>query len=245
MTRLVFIGLSLVLNTSIVWANSAPVVSNVLARQRPGTTLVDITYDVTDADGDLLIITLQMSDDGGRTFRVQATSLEGDFGFAIEPGVGKRIEWDAGADVPDTYGTDFRPKIIADDGQVTPPPSGGGGGEPLRVTLPGGETMDFIWIEPGTFTMGSPTSEPNRGSDETQHEVTISQGFYLGQFELTQAQWQSVMETQPWSGQTYTRVDPTHPAVHISWNDIQTAIPGEGCSISGIVPSDSFTQRRA
>ena len=41
--------------------------------------------------------------------------------------------------------------------------------------------------------MGSPLSEPDRRSDETQHEVILTQGFYLGKYEVTQAQYQSVM----------------------------------------------------
>jgi len=48
-------------------------------------------------------------------------------------------------------------------------------------------SSEFVWIESGTFTMGSPESEPRRSSDEApQHEVTISEGFYLGQHEITQ-----------------------------------------------------------
>ena len=49
----------------------------------------------------------------------------------------------------------------------------------VTVDLPGGATIDFVWIEPGAFTMGSPDAELGRGSYEgPQHEVTISQGFY-------------------------------------------------------------------
>ena len=47
--------------------------------------------------------------------------------------------------------------------------------------------MNFI--PSGTFTMGSPTTEPGRGTDETQHSVTISRGFFMGQTEVTQGQW--------------------------------------------------------
>ena len=203
-------------------ANRAPVVSNVHAVQRPGTMLVDIYYDVHDADGDAMTISVQISDDGGQTWRVPAeTFVEGsDVGLRITSGTGKQIVWDAGADAPDVYGANFRPKIIADDGQ------GSGGGEGvLTATLPGGATMDFVWIEPGTFLMGSPESEPGRYSSEgPQHEVTISQGFYLGKCEIAQAQWQSVMGTTPWSGQSYVQENPQHPAVYISWNDVQEFI---------------------
>ncbi len=53
--------------------------------------------------------------------------------------------------------------------------------------------LEMIWVEPGTFTMGSPTTEAGRSTNETQHEVTLTQGFYLGKYEVTQAQYQAVM----------------------------------------------------
>ena len=43
--------------------------------------------------------------------------------------------------------------------------------------------MDMIWCPPGTFTMGSPTDEVGRGSDETEHNVSLTRGFYLGKYE--------------------------------------------------------------
>jgi formylglycine-generating enzyme required for sulfatase activity len=54
-------------------------------------------------------------------------------------------------------------------------------------------SMDMIFCPPGTFTMGSPTNETGRGGDETEHSVTLSHGFYLGKYEVTQAQYQTVM----------------------------------------------------
>ena len=47
-------------------------------------------------------------------------------------------------------------------------------------------------ILPGAFTMGSPRSEALRGSDETQHVVTISRGFWMGEYLVTQADYQAV-----------------------------------------------------
>ena len=83
-------------------------------------------------------------------------------------------------------------------------------------------SMDFVWIEPGTFMMGSPESEPGRYSDEGPvHEVEISRGFWLGKYEVTQGEWESVMGTTPWSGESYVRLNPSHPAVYISWDDVQ------------------------
>ena len=57
--------------------------------------------------------------------------------------------------------------------------------------------MDMIFCPPGTFTMGSPSSEAGRGTDETQHQVTLTNGFYLGKYEVTQAQYETVMTGIP------------------------------------------------
>ena len=53
--------------------------------------------------------------------------------------------------------------------------------------------MDMIWCPPGTFTMGSPTTEAGEATDETEHNVSLTQGFYLGKYEVTQAQYEAVM----------------------------------------------------
>ena len=87
------------------------------------------------------------------------------------------------------------------------------------------DDIEMVWIEPGTFQMGSPSSEPGRDSDEGPvHEVTISQGFYLGKYEVTQGQWESVMGTRPWQGRSYVRSGPNYPAVFVSWGDAQEFI---------------------
>jgi serine/threonine protein kinase/formylglycine-generating enzyme required for sulfatase activity len=55
--------------------------------------------------------------------------------------------------------------------------------------------IQLVWIDPGTFLMGSPKSERNHSSDETQHRVTISKGYWLGKYEITQGQWENLMGT--------------------------------------------------
>jgi formylglycine-generating enzyme required for sulfatase activity len=57
--------------------------------------------------------------------------------------------------------------------------------------------MVFRRIPAGTFTMGSPAGELGRISNETQHQVTLTQPFYIGVFEVTQKQWERVMGTWP------------------------------------------------
>ena len=56
--------------------------------------------------------------------------------------------------------------------------------------------MDMIWCPPGTFTMGSPTTEAGRGTDETEHNVSLTHGFYL-KYEVTQAQYEAVIGSNP------------------------------------------------
>jgi len=66
------------------------------------------------------------------------------------------------------------------------------GPKPLTVSLGGGVNMTMNWINPGTFQMGDPT-----GGDMTwaqpQHSVTLTKGFYMGIYEVTQEQWTAVM----------------------------------------------------
>jgi sulfatase modifying factor 1 len=53
--------------------------------------------------------------------------------------------------------------------------------------------LELRWCPPGRFRMGSPVDEPDRRSDEGPVEVTLSRGFWIGKFEVTQAQWRRLM----------------------------------------------------
>ena len=59
--------------------------------------------------------------------------------------------------------------------------------------VPSANNMEMLWVDPGTFTMGSPVTETGRSSDETEHNVTLTRGFFLGKYEVTQAEYQAVM----------------------------------------------------
>jgi formylglycine-generating enzyme required for sulfatase activity len=74
--------------------------------------------------------------------------------------------------------------------------------------------LEMIWVQPGTFTMGSPTTEADRGKDETQHKVTLTNGFYLGKYEVTQSQYEAVMNHNPSKFKSENR-----PVEMVSWND--------------------------
>ena len=85
----------------------------------------------------------------------------------------------------------------------------------------------FVWIKPGTFMMGSPDN-----SDEgPQTQVTISHGFWMGKYEVTQAEYQAVVGSNPsyfrngidgknngGTGSTITN-ELLHPVEGVSWND--------------------------
>src|SRR5262245_36682132 len=57
--------------------------------------------------------------------------------------------------------------------------------------------MKFVWIPPGSFLMGSPKEEKARLGNEIQHKVTLTKGFYLGVYTVTQEQWTEVMGNNP------------------------------------------------
>ncbi len=83
--------------------------------------------------------------------------------------------------------------------------------------------MTFAWCPPGTFLMGSPVTEPERDDDETQHRVKLTQGFWLGIHQVTQAQWQAVLGSDPshFKGGN-------HPVETVSWEECQQFIDNLG-----------------
>ena len=67
----------------------------------------------------------------------------------------------------------------------------------FSIPLSGNTYLDMIWIEPGTFLMGSPVNEIGRNASEVQHRVTLTRGYWLGKYEVTQGQYQAVMGENP------------------------------------------------
>jgi formylglycine-generating enzyme required for sulfatase activity len=89
-----------------------------------------------------------------------------------------------------------------------------GAGEP--------EIDGFVWISPGKFIMGSPAGEPDRADSETQHEVTLTKGFYMGKYAVTQGLYETVMRANP-SFFQYSpapgEVQKNRPVEKVSWYD--------------------------
>jgi formylglycine-generating enzyme required for sulfatase activity len=111
--------------------------------------------------------------------------------------------------------------------------------------VPGGVTNDTYKtgklvmrkIPKGTFTMGSPSGELGRDSDEMQHQVTLTKDFYIGVFEVTQRQWELVMGNNPsyFTNATYYAM---RPAEKVSYYDIREDSAG---AISPNWPASSQT----
>ena len=79
------------------------------------------------------------------------------------------------------------------------------------MPLPG-----MTWIQAGTFLMGSPTNELERqGNEGPQTLVTISRGFWMSRFEVTQKEYQTVMSNNP---SVFTG-DPYRPVENVGWPD--------------------------
>jgi formylglycine-generating enzyme required for sulfatase activity len=77
--------------------------------------------------------------------------------------------------------------------------------------------VEFVEIQPGTFRMGcSPGDEQCLDTETPAHMVSITKGFYLGRYEVTQAQWQAAMGKNPSQFKGDTR-----PVERVSWNDVQ------------------------
>jgi len=102
--------------------------------------------------------------------------------------------------------------------------------------------MVFRRIPAGTFTMGSPTNELGRSSGETQHQVTLTQPFYMGVFEVTQKQWERVMGTWP-SYFTNVSCRDSRPVEQVSYNMIRGSNAGAGWPSNSNVDTDSFMGR--
>lgn len=84
----------LLISACVFGQNQAPVISNVNASVDWSQQLINITYDVSDAEGDMLEITLKVSSDSGKSFLYSAANVSGDIGFPVSSGNGKSLSWD-------------------------------------------------------------------------------------------------------------------------------------------------------
>ncbi len=173
-----------------------PVVSNVQAKQREGSRLVDITYDVADPDSPTLTVYLKVSADGGKTWKGPVELVSGDVGQHIAPGPAKKLVWDAGKEMANQYGTKFRYRIGASDEWLAP--------------------AGMALIPEGPFQMGD-----ERDEAKPIHTVAVT-GFSIDRWEVAIELWESV---RAWSNtRGYDLIlggsfGSNHPVHSLSWFD--------------------------
>jgi len=170
-------------------------VDNAEARQE-GNQVV-ITYDLS-ADQPAPVF-IKGSDDNGRTWDLKMDNLSGDVGEKVEPGKGREIRWEFLRDYPIGLNVEqavFEVAATGSDSDFTDPVTG----------------MEFASVEGGCFDMGS-----NDGDDDEKpvHEVCVD-GFYMGMYEVTQAQWEKITGFNP---SRFRGAD--RPVETVSWNDVQ------------------------
>jgi formylglycine-generating enzyme required for sulfatase activity len=157
------------------------------------------------------------------------SSLMGDFYFAGSGGAA--VSEPAVSARPETNPEPAPPSV-----EITKPKS-----EPVPVSVPAAKPepesttetapagrkisnsigMEFVYIPPGTFMMGSSENDLGRGDDEKQHRVTLTQGFYMQTAEATQGQWKAVMGNNP---SHFRNCGDDCPVERVSWNDVQEFI---------------------
>ncbi len=101
-------------------------------------------------------------------------------------------------------------------------------GEEREINITSNTKMKFCWIPAGKAMLGSPENEKGRGYHEARHEFETN-GFWMGKYPVTQAQWKSVMGNNPsiFEGDN-------HPVEMVSWYDCQDFI--KQCSVVGLKP---------
>ena len=192
-------------------AISAPVVTNVHGEQRPDTHLVDVYYDLADADSSSVSVRLQVSADGGDNWTVvPVVNVTQAVGENVTPGHGKHILWNAGADWDGQVSKAVMFKVMASD--TAPAPDG------------------FALIPAGSFQMGDQSSPLVGYSSELPvHTVTVS-GFYMAKYETTKELWDEVRAWGMAAGRGYTDLaagngsvaskGANHPVHSITWYDM-------------------------
>jgi len=105
-------------------------------------------------------------------------------------------------------------------------------GEKMIITFSNGLKLVLIKVEAGTFVMSK--KDGDNQYDEIPHQVTLKRDFYIGQTEVTQAQWKAVMGTKPW----YFNGD-YFPVEKVSWNDAMAFC--DRLNVMGKTPGWRFT----
>jgi formylglycine-generating enzyme required for sulfatase activity len=183
---------------------ATPVISNVRASQRAGTNLVDVYYDLADADSGSLLVTVAVSTNGGVSYNPPASSFTGAMGAGIAPGSSKKIIWNAGTDWNGKFSANVRFQVSASDDT---------------------SSSGMALIPAGSFTMGNCMDANEGRTDEFPlHTVSVS-SFYMDKYEVTKALWDEVMAWNGGNGYAYVSGSglgkaANHPVHTVTWYDV-------------------------
>lgn len=87
------------------------------------------------------------------------------------------------------------------------------------VALPGDTSLELVYVEPGSCILGTPETEAERSEyEENPHRITLTRGFWIGKYEVTQAQYKAIMGEDPTEG-TFFGIGPDYPVYYVSWLD--------------------------
>jgi hypothetical protein len=100
-------------------SGNAPVIANLTVQQRTdGSKIIDIFYDLYYTQADSCHVTVILSDDNGLTYSITPNpdNISGDVNAMIPVGDGKQITWNAGIENYTLEGSQYRIRVLADDG---------------------------------------------------------------------------------------------------------------------------------
>ena len=235
-------------------AETARVTNLTVTPRTPWNGLVDITYSLEcDTPDAAMAVSFQgYNRDWNESIPMTALTGDGASGELLPAGGPYHIVWDSANDWPEGHSSEFTVTATAEvkeqtvyftsdylvvnlnTGAVTPSTTGPDlSDDTCRTTE--------LWlrrIPKGTFIMGSPVGEVGRESVETQHQVTLTEDFYIGVFEITQKQYSLIYGSNPSSDKGDTR-----PVECVSYDTIRGtgSTAGAGWPAYGhAVDEDSF-----
>ncbi len=214
---------------------AADVVSGVTCRQRwPWNGKVDIDYTLNSSSaGAVFSVQFFGRIGNGEPFALSTVEGDGQYGLIIGSG-SKRLTWDSTADLGHTVDSSAaKVAVYAQDvtgnatylvfdltsntvGYSTTAPSAATGAI---------SKLSQIWfrrVEAGTFVMGSNSNDPYHeeyAASEVEHTVTITKPFYMGVFEITQKQFETIAGYNPVQMPAY--IGDTKPVDSVSYNDLR------------------------
>lgn len=77
----------------------------------------------------------------------------------------------------------------------------------------------MVLVASGSYRMGSPATEPGHAANETQVDVRLTKDFWLGKYEVTQAEYRRLMGASPWDGMPGVLDDPSASATYVTWEE--------------------------